>query len=278
MEKVKKVSKFESLTSLVSPEKLEEWKNQQNLLKENLSEKDCLSLENISTFKIAGVDISASKADPEVAVVGLCIIRLSDFNLVYEDYSFVKIVEPYVPGFLAFREVDHILTLFEKIKGNQEIYPDVVLVDGNGILHSNGFGLASHLGVLLDLPTIGCGKTVFSVDGIHKKGVAELVKTNLLKAGDHIELKGESGKIWGAALRSTSDSVDPIIVSIGTKISLDSALTIVKSAIRFRVPEPIRISDLTTRLILREYEKCKVTTIDIPKLLSKQKRDFLQTK
>jgi deoxyinosine 3'endonuclease (endonuclease V) len=68
----------------------------------------------------------------------------------------------YVPGFLAFREAGHLIKLFERLLNTRpDLAPQVILVDGNGILHQNACGLASHLGVLINTPTIGVGKTVF---------------------------------------------------------------------------------------------------------------------
>lgn len=78
-----------------------------------------------------------------------------------------RMSEPYIPGFLAFREVPHLLACFREL--GEEFRPQVVLVDGNGVLHPRGFGLASHLGVLLDLPTIGVGKNLLCVDGLDRK-------------------------------------------------------------------------------------------------------------
>ncbi len=79
----------------------------------------------------------------------------------------MRLDAPYIPGFLAFREVPHLLHLIDRLRNTKpEFLPQVILVDGNGIFHQNGFGLASHLGVLANIPTIGCGKTVFFVDGI----------------------------------------------------------------------------------------------------------------
>ncbi len=75
--------------------------------------------------------------------------------------------EPYIPGFLAFREVPHLLSCFRELR--EGFWPQVILVDGNGVLHPRGFGLASHLGVLLDLPTIGVGKNLLCVDGLERK-------------------------------------------------------------------------------------------------------------
>lgn len=79
----------------------------------------------------------------------------------------------------------------------------MILLDGNGILHSNYCGLASHLGVLLDIPTIGVGKTLFYIDGLTKDRVKEQCEKEILKAGDYSLLKGDSGKVWGAGLRNT---------------------------------------------------------------------------
>ena len=80
--------------------------------------------------------------------------------------------QPYVPGFLAFREVPVLSRLFDRLKQKQaQLWPELVLVDGNGILHNNQCGLACHLGVILNLPTVGVGKTLFYIDGLGKETV-----------------------------------------------------------------------------------------------------------
>lgn len=271
-----KLSKYEQLISKVDPKILEEWTKTQLELKDKLIEADFTDLSKKENFpkKVAGVDISVSKNNQDKAVVGIVVINLTDFSIIYEDYELITMKEPYVPGFLAFREVDPLICLLNKIK-NTEYYPDVILVDGNGILHCNRFGLASHLGVLSNTPTIGCGKSVFAVDGITEKKVKALSKEKLLKKGDSVELVGLSGSVWGAALRSTDKSVSPIIISIGHKISLEGSLKIVKESTNYRVPESVRIADLTTRLILRNYENCGFKEFDIKEFLMKEKRNFL---
>jgi len=99
----------------------------------------------------------------------LCVLTFPDFKVVYEDYEFVKLDIEYIPGFLAFRECAHLVKLYNNLKANRpELLPQVILVDGNGLLHPNACGLACHLGVLLDVPTIGCGKTFFALDGMNK--------------------------------------------------------------------------------------------------------------
>ena len=163
-------------------------------------------------------------------------------KLVYEDYELDTAAYPYIPGFLAFKEVPAYSILFTRLREKKpELWPQALLVDGNGILHTRGFGLATHMGVLLDLPSVGVGKTVFSVDGLSQHGVKELCEKTLLKGGDMVELKGDSGKVWGMAYRSTQESKNPIIISIGHKISLPTAVELVKACItKYRIPEPVR--------------------------------------
>ena len=119
--------------------------------------------------RVAGVDISASKNDNNLAVVALVIVDYENMSILYEKYELVYLKQPYVPGFLAFREVEHLMKMFKDLKDiNYSLLPEIVLVDGNGIYHSNRFGLACHLGVLIDIPCFGCSKTVFAVDGLNK--------------------------------------------------------------------------------------------------------------
>jgi len=88
-------------------------------------------------------------------------------KLLYEDYEKETAEYPYVPGFLAFKEVPAYSILFDRLRQSKpELFPDIFLVDGNGVLHTRNFGCASHIGVLMDVPTIGVGKTVFAVDGL----------------------------------------------------------------------------------------------------------------
>ena len=191
---------------------------------------------------IGGVDISADKHNDNRAIDSFVIIRFSNFEVLHVDLEEVVLDYPYVPGFLAFREVPHLKRLIDR----SPMRPQVILVDGNGIFHNRGFGLASHLGVITDIPTIGCGKTVFAVDGITVASVKQISKS-LTTAGEKIDLVGNSGRIWGCALRATEESVNPIIISIGHKISLESAVKIVAASCIYRVPEPIRQADKLSR-------------------------------
>ena len=262
MEEHKK-SKFEELIKIKDPEILEKWRKEQEDLKSKLINKDFYKFnlndeeenkDSIELKYIGGMDISASKHIPDIAVSALVICD-KDLKIVYEDYKLVKMTEPYVPGFLAFREVNHLVDLINDLKKNAPEYlPQLILVDGNGILHVKGFGLACHLGVLVDIPCIGCSKTVFNVDGINKKNVKEIAKKYLIKGGDSYALIGDSGTQWGYAFKSNDDVTNPMIISLGHKISNETSLKIVQKTIVHRVPQPIRFSDKISRRLIVEYE------------------------
>jgi deoxyribonuclease V len=144
---------------------------------------------------------------------------------------------PYVPGLLAFREIPLLLEALGRLEGR----PELLICDGHGIAHPRRFGLASHLGVLLDLPAFGVAKTEF--------------------IGSHTEpgpRRGEwspivvDGEVLGRAVR-TQTEVNPVFVSAGHRIGLPdtSDLTVALSS-HFRVPEPTRQADIISRQVLRD--------------------------
>ena len=135
------------MLNLKEPEILDNWRKEQDNLKQKLIKTDFynFNLDNADNNAntndktelkyIAGMDISASKKNPNIAVSAL-IICDRNLNIVYEDYKLVKMDEPYIPGFLAFREVNHLVELINDLKkNNPEYLPQVILVDENGILH-----------------------------------------------------------------------------------------------------------------------------------------------
>jgi len=136
---------------------------------------------------------------------------------------------PYIPGLLSFRESPLTLAACEQLG----ITPDLVLVDGQGVAHPRRFGLASHLGLCLNLPTIGCAKSLLC--GTHKTPGAE--------PGSYAEVV-DRGEIIGVALR-TKLGVKPIYVSIGHKVDLKTAIYWVMKCCRgYRLPEPTRLAHL----------------------------------
>ena len=110
----------------------------------------------------------------------MVVLAYPSMEVLYEDYEQDTTNYPYIPGFLAFKEVPSYMILFDRLRQNKpDLYPELVLVDGNGILHTRNLGCASHLGVLLDVPTIGVSKTVFYIDGIRKVDVDAMAESDL---------------------------------------------------------------------------------------------------
>ena len=137
---------------------------------------------------------------------------------------------PYIPGLLSFREVPCILGAFAHL--HQQ--PDLVMVDGQGIAHPRYFGIASHLGLWLDLPTIGCAKSILR-GHYSEKALSE-------EAGSWVPLMYKGERI-GAAVRTRSH-VKPMIISLGHRISLETSIRYVLACCRgYRLPEPTRQAD-----------------------------------
>ena len=177
---------------------------------------------------IAGVDISRQKAQGvatgAVVVLNYPELRLVETKIVEGELSF-----PYVPGLLSFRESPLTLAACERLT----VTPDLILVDGQGIAHPRRMGLASHLGLLLDTPTIGCAKSLLC--GSHEAPGVE--------PGSYAEVV-DRGEVIGVALR-TRLGVKPIYVSIGHKVDLQTAIHWVLKCCRgYRLPEPTRLAHL----------------------------------
>ncbi|CAN6827068.1 unnamed protein product [Brassica oleracea var. botrytis] len=248
-----------------SSNQLENWTEEQDQLKKKLIAHDDFPWklpssptelpQGSETLKyVGGVDISFSKDDSSVACACLVVLELPSLRVVHNELSLLRLQVPYVPGFLAFREAPVLLQILEKMRDDQHpFYPQVLMVDGNGILHPRGFGLACHLGVLAHLPTIGVGKNLHHVDGLDH---SEVRRSFLLKENEDeqvIKLVGNSGFTWGVGFRPTLSSVKPIYVSLGHRISLDSAVEVVKMTCKYRVPEPIRQADMRSRAYLQKH-------------------------
>ncbi|GES99960.1 endonuclease V [Rhizophagus clarus] len=248
---------------------MEEWARVQTELKSKLIETDDLKFtktikedngEQIVEFDelsyIGGVDLSFENNE-EDAIASLIILKYPSLEVIYENFSAVKLSLPYIAGFLAFREVTPLLDLLQILKKtNPDIFPQVIIVDGNGTLHPRRFGLASHLGVLANVPTIGVGKNFLQIDDGENLTMAHVkaaVKEKLKKGGDTYLLQGQSGMIWGAAVRSLDNTTNPIFVSVGHRISLETSIQIVLKCCRYRIPEPTRQADIRSREFIRNH-------------------------
>lgn len=157
-----------------------------------------------------------------------CIIVLEYPEMKFIETAFAEkeINFPYIPGFLAFREAPTIIKAYKKLDKR----PDILLVDGHGIAHPRGIGIASHVGILLDIPTIGVAKSRLIGD-------YEIPK----KTGHYTHLKFNN-RIIGAVLK-TKENCNPLFISPGHKISLKRSIDIVQNCIKgHKLPEPIRMA------------------------------------
>lgn len=177
---------------------------------------------------IAAVDVSCQKKGG-ILYAGATVFCFPEMSLAESLGAESKERFPYIPGLLSFREIPALLPL---IKGLRHV-PDIIMVDGQGIAHPRRLGIASHLGLLLGIPTLGCAKKILV--GNHED-VGE-------QAGNYAWLR-EGKEIIGAAVRTRS-FVKPVFVSPGHLMSLEDAVEITLQTTRgFRLPEPIRQAHL----------------------------------
>jgi len=188
----------------------------------------CVNEVNNPRF-IAGVDISAPK--PRGAATGaVVVLSYPDLDPVEVKVLTTEVTFPYVPGLLSFRESPILLSIFERL----ETTPDLILVDGQGIAHPRRLGIASHLGLWLDTPTIGCAKS--RLTGTHG-AVGE-------ETGSYAELMDENGEVIGVALRTKAGS-RPVFISIGHRVDLPASIRWVLACGRsHRLPEPTRLAHI----------------------------------
>lgn len=226
-----------------------EWIEYQN---SNASQVIQTDLEDFTKIRyIGGLDISFDKSDDSKACGYLSIWDCVDNKIVWEIHKVCTLTIPYVSGFLGFRELPIYKELIENLKQSQtQYFPQVLFVDGFGILHHRGFGSACQIGYELDIPTIGIGKTLLYIDGLDEFVIKTQFKNSCVKKGDWVSLIGKSGKTYGAALKTSDDSTNPLYVTIGHKISIDTSINLVIKTCLFKNPEPIRNSDIKSKLYL----------------------------
>lgn len=171
---------------------------------------------------VAGVDIGIRE---NIAQASVIVLSYPDLHIVDGIVTQYQVSFPYIPGILSYREIPPLLVAFAYLN----TVPDLIIVDGQGIAHPRRFGLASHLGLILDIPTIGCAKSRLCGNYIEPE----------IEKGSYTYLMDDT-EIIGAVLRTRS-KVSPVYVSIGHKISLDSAIRIILDCCpRFRLPETTR--------------------------------------
>ncbi|HET8728381.1 MAG TPA: endonuclease V [Alphaproteobacteria bacterium] len=188
--------------------------------------------------RLAGADISHNPRDPEgivyAAMVTLALPALAPDG---EAGAIDRARFPDVPGFLGFREVPSLVEAYRRLPDP----PDLIFVDGHGLSHPRGLGTASHLGVVLDRPTIGVAKRI-----LVGRPAGELGE----EPGDHVPLQWR-GRTIGAVVR-TKRRTNPVYVSVGHRISLPTAINwVMRAAGGYRLPEPTRLAHLAANALRR---------------------------
>lgn len=211
----------------------------QNELKENIILKNTFDISSIRL--VAGVDLAYWEDGNKQ--YGTCCIVIIDYNskeVVEKVNSVGEIKVPYVPGFLAFRE----LPLFIEASKKLVVEPDVFIFDGNGYLHFNHMGIATHASFFLNKPTIGVAKSYLRINGIDFN-----MPENEEGSYTDIIINGE---VYGRTLR-TRKNVKPIFVSCGNNVDLETSTEIVLKLINneSRLPIPTRLADLETHISRR---------------------------
>lgn len=179
--------------------------------------------------KIAGADMAIFTKEKKM-VCGIIVFSYPELQVIEKVWSIVDEKFPYIPSLLAFREGPAIIETYKKIK----IKPDLMIIDGQGIAHPRGFGIASHVGVLLDIPTFG----------IAKKRLYGDYEEPEIKRGSVTRLFSRKNKATIGAVVRTKNKVKPVFVSVGNKVDLKTAIRITLSCDKgYKIPEPTRQAD-----------------------------------
>lgn len=191
----------------------------------NVIKRDVVDQEKIKC--ICGVDVAYRD---NKAFSSAVVVRRDTLDVIDSACIIRKVQYPYVPGLLFLRESEPILAVLKKLNAGY----DALMVDGHGLLHPRRFGIACYIGVKIDKPTVGVGKSLLCGSMAEREGSQAVLL---------------DGEIVGAVLKTKSK---PIYVSVGHKVSLQTAVKLVKDVIRQRIPEPLRLADINSRKMARE--------------------------
>jgi deoxyribonuclease V len=224
-----------SIPNTLDMKDLHSWKvNVQEAIQIQEALRDRIILENTfkDVTKIGGADVGYSK-DKTFLYAVIVVLSFPEMAMIENAAAHGKTPFPYIPGLFSFREGPTLIEAFRKLN----LRPDVMIFEGQGIAHPRGFGLASHLGLWLDLPSIGCTKTPLLRDFIYpgpSKGSYEVMRRGREEVG--------------AVLR-TKENVKPVFISPGHGIDLETSMKIVlTTCTKFRIPEPLRKAHQFSRL------------------------------
>ncbi|KAA8491770.1 Endonuclease V [Porphyridium purpureum] len=209
---------------------------------------------------VAGVDISETVC----VMVVLDLHNLEQVCCVETWASEEDLQVPYVPGYLAFREYPMVARCVAKL---QMLRPELMnemmlMIDGNGLWHPKGAGLACHVGVQCDLPTVGVAKNLYEIKGITKAALQEARAAPHADTPAHVVLHAvaNDGQRLGAAIYPVGPAKNPVFASAGHRVSLDVAILVTVWCMKYRVPEPTRLADQIGRALVRARQADLATT------------------
>jgi len=200
---------------------------------------------------IAGIDCAFSK-DGKKIIAAVVVLKLPDFVPIETTTALRKVTFPYIPGLLSFREAPVCIAAVEKLKNE----PDLFIIDGQGIAHPRRLGLAAHLGLFFDKPTIGCAKSrltgQFEEPPLEKGAYTLLKDKKRMKPDTQYTIRNTQYETIGAVVR-TRTNVKPVFVSVGNKCLLKDAIKITLGCTtKYRLPEPTRLAhQLVSKLRLK---------------------------
>lgn len=206
----------------------------QNELKKKVIENSCLG----EVKYVAGVDVSYNELLQKM-VGAIVVLDANTLEVIEESSHEMEITFPYIPGLFSFREIPPLIEAYNKL----EIKPDLIVCDGHGIAHPKGVGMATHLGIELNVPTIGCAKTRL-VGAYERERLGK-------ERGSTQSLKWDNKEV-GVALR-TQTGINPLFVSIGHKVDLETSISwVLELCPNFRLPETTRQADKLVNTIMKE--------------------------
>lgn len=221
----------------------EEFSRIQNELASKIKLKNTFDVEEIKTC--AGIDLAYwTKNHEEYAACCIVVIDYKTKKVLEKVYSYGKINEPYMPGYLAFRE----LPLFIKAAQNLKVDPDIFIFDGNGYLHFNHMGIATHASFFINKPTIGVAKSYLKINNTDFE-----MPEDEIGSFEDITINGE---IYGRVLR-TRKNTKPVFISCGNNIDIDTSTKILLNLLdkESRIPIPTRLADLETHVVREQLKK-----------------------
>lgn len=206
---------------------LEKFRQEQLNLAKQLELKDNVKAEDIQSIAGCCATFTQNKIITTIVVTDM------DMNVLEEKFDVSLVRFPYIPGYMAYRELPSLLKCYHSLESS----PDVLIVSGNGILHPRGFGIASHFGLMIQKPTIGITKTLFLGE---EKNNKIYVKNKVV-----------------AESVSTKKGSKPIFISQGNLINLKSAVDIIKKCIKepHKFPEPLALAHAYGRNIQKELSR-----------------------